>query len=67
MSGWLTVQDVRLECIDAVDDLAYLYLDLFAQQDARDAVVIGCSLGGWIAAEMAVKCTERVARLILRG
>src|SRR5260370_32970933 len=115
MSGWLTVQDVQLECvergrarpilwlhgeegldpeaqvldrlaahghllapshpgfghspeaasIDAVDDLAYLYLDLLAQQDARDAVVIGCSLGGWIAAEMAVKCTERVARLIL--
>src|SRR5258708_10387189 len=51
--------------IDAVDDLAYLYLDLLAQQDARDAVVIGCSLGGWIAAEMAVKCTQRVARLIL--
>src|SRR5207237_1088245 len=51
--------------IDAVDDLAYLYLDLLAQQDARDAVVSGCSLGGWIAAEMAVKCTERVARLIL--
>jgi len=38
---------------------------LLAQQDARDAVVIGCSLGGWIAAEMAVKCTERVARLVL--
>jgi pimeloyl-ACP methyl ester carboxylesterase len=51
--------------IDAVDDLAYLYLDLLAQQDVGDAVVIGCSLGGWIAAEMAVKCTERVARLVL--
>src|SRR5438105_13090591 len=51
--------------IDAVDDLAYLYLDLLAQQDVRDAVVIGCSLGGWIAGEMAGKCTERVARLLL--
>jgi len=51
--------------IDAVDDLAYLYLDLLAQQGARDVVVIGCSLGGWIAAGMAVKCTECVARLIL--
>ena len=51
--------------IDTVDDLAYLYLDLLAQQGVRDAVVIGCSLGGWVAAEMAVKCTERVARLIL--
>jgi pimeloyl-ACP methyl ester carboxylesterase len=51
--------------VDAVDDLAYLYLDLLAQQGFRDAVVIGCSLGGWIAAQMAVKCTERVARLVL--
>jgi pimeloyl-ACP methyl ester carboxylesterase len=51
--------------IDTVDDLAYLYLDLLAQRGMRDAVVIGCSLGGWIAAEMAVKCTGRIARLIL--
>jgi pimeloyl-ACP methyl ester carboxylesterase len=51
--------------IDTVDDLAYLYLDLLAQQDARDAVVIGASLGGWIAAEMAVKSTERIGRLVL--
>jgi pimeloyl-ACP methyl ester carboxylesterase len=51
--------------IDTVDDLAYLYLDVLAEQDARDAVVIGCSLGGWIASEMAVKSTERVGRLVL--
>ena len=53
--------------IDTVDDLAYLYLDLLAQRDARDAVVIGASLGGWIAAELAVKCTARLARLVLVG
>jgi pimeloyl-ACP methyl ester carboxylesterase len=51
--------------IDTVDDLAYLYLDLLAQLDARDAVVVGCSLGGWIASEMAVKCTGRISRLVL--
>jgi pimeloyl-ACP methyl ester carboxylesterase len=51
--------------IDTIDDLAYLYLDLLAAQDARDVVVIGASLGGWIAAEMAVKCTERLAALVL--
>jgi pimeloyl-ACP methyl ester carboxylesterase len=51
--------------IDTVDDLAYLYLDLLAQLDARDAVVVGCSLGGWVAAELAVKCTARVGRLVL--
>ena len=42
------------DTIDTIDDLAYLYLDLLAEQNARDAVVIGSSLGGWIAAEMAV-------------
>ena len=51
--------------IDTVDDLAYLYLDLLAERDLRDAVVIGASLGGWIAAEMAVKSTERIGRLVL--
>ena len=51
--------------IDTVDDLAYLYLDLLAAEEARDAVVIGASLGGWIAAEMAVKCTDRLAGLVL--
>jgi pimeloyl-ACP methyl ester carboxylesterase len=53
--------------VDTVDDLAYLYLDLLAQLDARDTVVVGCSLGGWIAAEMAVKSTERIGRLVLVG
>ncbi len=51
--------------IDTVDDLAYLYLDLLAERDARDVVVIGASLGGWIAAEMAVKCSDRLAGLVL--
>jgi pimeloyl-ACP methyl ester carboxylesterase len=51
--------------IDTVDDLSYLYLDLLAERDARDAVVIGASLGGWIAASLAVKSTARLARLVL--
>jgi pimeloyl-ACP methyl ester carboxylesterase len=54
-----------VDTIDTVDDLAYLYLDLLGEQDRRDAVVIGCSLGGWIAAEMAVRCSDRLARLVL--
>ena len=53
--------------VDTVDDLAYLYLDLLADMKCRDAIVIGCSLGGWIAAEMAVRSAERLARLILVG
>ena len=48
-----------------VDDLAYFYLDLFDQLDLRDVTVVGVSLGGWIAAEMAVKSTQRISRLVL--
>ncbi|MGE0826241.1 MAG: alpha/beta fold hydrolase [Candidatus Binatia bacterium] len=55
----------EVEWIDTVDDLSYLYLDFLAEQQLQDVVVIGCSLGGWIAAEMAVKSTERIAQLIL--
>jgi pimeloyl-ACP methyl ester carboxylesterase len=51
--------------IDSVDDLAYLYLDLLDALDLRDVTLIGFSMGGWIAAEIAVKSTARIARLIL--
>ena len=51
--------------IDTVDDLAYLYLDLLDESDLCEVVVIGCSLGGWIAAEMAVKSTARLSQLVL--
>src|SRR5258707_658460 len=48
-----------------IDDLAYLYLDLMEAIELRDCVVVGLSLGGWIAAEMAVKTTERFSHLVL--
>lgn len=51
--------------VDTVDDLSYLYLDLLAALDLREVVVIGASLGGWIAAEMAVKGADRLAGLVL--
>jgi pimeloyl-ACP methyl ester carboxylesterase len=51
--------------VETVDDLSYLYLDLIAARDLREVVVVGASLGGWIAAEMAVKCGDRLAGLVL--
>jgi pimeloyl-ACP methyl ester carboxylesterase len=48
-----------------VDDLAYFYLDLLDALDLHDTVVVGVSLGGWIAAEIAIKSTTRIARLVL--
>ena len=48
-----------------VDDLAYLYLDLADQLDLKDAILVGASFGGWVAAEMAVRNTDRFGRLAL--
>ena len=42
--------------IDNVDDIAYVYLEL-----------LGCAIGGWIAAEMATKAPERIKRLVMVG
>lgn len=49
----------------SVDDLAYFYLDLLKVLDLRDVTVVGVSLGAWIAAEIAVKSTERLRSLVL--
>lgn len=51
--------------LTTVDDLAYLYLDLLDALDLREVAVVGVSLGGWIATEMAVKSTERISALVL--
>jgi pimeloyl-ACP methyl ester carboxylesterase len=48
-----------------VDDLAYFHLDLLRALDVRDAILIGGSFGGWIASEMAIKSTMRIAHLLL--
>ncbi len=53
------------DAVRSIDDVAYIYLDLMDRYDLRDAALVGCSLGGWIAAEMATKTCERLSRLIL--
>ncbi|MEX2194931.1 MAG: alpha/beta hydrolase [Thermoleophilaceae bacterium] len=55
----------RPDWIDTVDDLAYLYLDLLDHHGLEDVTLVGCSLGGWIAAEMAVRDRARIGRLVL--
>jgi pimeloyl-ACP methyl ester carboxylesterase len=51
--------------LTTVDDLSYFYLDFFEQENLRDAVLLGVSFGAWIAAEIAVKNTSRLAGVIL--
>jgi pimeloyl-ACP methyl ester carboxylesterase len=48
-----------------VDDIAYLYLDLARTLAFQNAILLGADFGGWIAAEMAVRNTQRFAQLVL--
>jgi pimeloyl-ACP methyl ester carboxylesterase len=49
----------------SVDDLSYFYLDLLDQLDLRDVILVGVSFGAWLAAEIAVKSTARLSRLVM--
>ena len=53
--------------LDTVGDLANFYLEFLRQLDLRGVHLIGSSLGGWIAAELAVRNTARLASLTLVG
>ncbi|MBN9084669.1 MAG: alpha/beta hydrolase [Rhizobiales bacterium] len=53
--------------IDNVDDVAHLYLDLMDRCGFDTVDIIGCSMGGWIAAEMLTKAPERFSKAVLVG
>jgi pimeloyl-ACP methyl ester carboxylesterase len=51
--------------LENIHDMAYFYLDFLKFLNLKEVVVIGSSMGGWIAMEMAVRDTSRIASLIL--
>jgi pimeloyl-ACP methyl ester carboxylesterase len=53
--------------VEAIDDLVYHYLEVLDGLGLERAHVAGGSLGGWIAAELAVHSPERIERLALLG
>jgi pimeloyl-ACP methyl ester carboxylesterase len=53
--------------LDEIADLAYFHLDLLKTLGLDRVHLIGTSLGGWVAAEMAVRNTARLASLTLVG
>ncbi|MCI3245312.1 alpha/beta fold hydrolase [Streptomyces spinosisporus] len=56
----------RPDWLTGIDDLALAYLHLLQDRDLTDVLVVGSSLGGWIAAEMAVRDTaQRISGLVL--
>lgn len=55
----------RPDWITNMDDIAYIYLDLIEKLGLKKVTVMGFSLGGWIAAEMATKDDSSIAKLVL--
>jgi pimeloyl-ACP methyl ester carboxylesterase len=55
----------RPDSLATVSGLAALYVALLAELDLRDVTVIGNSIGGWIAAEMALLDTNRISSFVL--
>ena len=57
---------VRPDRFDTVADLADAYLDLLDQLGLSDVMVVGSSIGGWIASEMALRDNHhRISSLVL--
>ncbi|HUN40485.1 MAG TPA: alpha/beta hydrolase [Acetobacteraceae bacterium] len=50
--------------MDRPDDIALLYLELLASLGEGPFDLIGCSLGGWIGAELASMVPERFRRIV---
>jgi len=48
-----------------IGDVAYFYLDFLERLDLRGVHLVGASLGGWMAAEIALRSRERIASTTL--
>jgi pimeloyl-ACP methyl ester carboxylesterase len=53
--------------INSVDDFAHIYLELMQRLNLQDTILVGASIGGWVAAELATKNTSRLSHLVLIG
>ena len=54
-----------LEHIDDIEDAAFHLLDVLDRLGFATCDLVGMSLGGWMAAELAVRWPERVRRMVL--
>src|SRR6267142_3253409 len=53
--------------LENIHDAAYFYLDFLRYLGLSDVHIVGSSMGGWIALEMAVRDTSRIKSLVLVG
>jgi pimeloyl-ACP methyl ester carboxylesterase len=60
-------QSALPDWIDNVGDIAHLYLELMDRLKLDRVALVGASIGGWIAAEIASTVPERISKLVLVG
>ena len=56
---------LRPEWLSSVADLTTLYLLLLERLDLQDVVVIGNSVGGWLALELGLRASPRLAAVVV--
>jgi pimeloyl-ACP methyl ester carboxylesterase len=58
-------RSTRPPWFDTMGDMVDFYLDFLDYFELRQLAIAGFSMGGWLAAELAATCPERVSRLVL--
>jgi pimeloyl-ACP methyl ester carboxylesterase len=51
--------------LENIHDMAYFYLDFLEKLDLKDVLLVGNSMGGWIALEIAVRSTARIKSMVV--
>jgi len=51
--------------MDSIDDFVHIHLNALKKLDLSNVILVGASLGGWVAADLATKNTTRIARIVL--
>ena len=60
-------QSEEIDWLENIHDLAYFYLDLFDHLKLGEIHLVGSSIGGWLAMEIAVRNPERIRSMTLVG
>jgi pimeloyl-ACP methyl ester carboxylesterase len=58
-------RSLRPSWLDTMPDMVDFYLDFLDRFGLNQVPVVGFSLGGWLAAELAATCPERLSKLVL--
>lgn len=58
-------RSTRPEWLDSMTDMVDFYMDFLDHFQMQRVPVVGFSMGGWLAAELAATCPERVEKLAL--